>query len=193
MIENGQVLDTTFMNVEIKQELLSSDSEFEYQFALDDAEYDSVIKELRENDSDLEELGLIEDTERFPCDVCKKTFARRYNLSRHAISHEMTMEKLCSVCHICGKSIRGNISLHLRTHNNEKPFKCDECGRQFRQKIGLTTHQMVHTGIKPYACEQCSRSFRQKQSLQAHVSSRHLHIKDFICDLCGKEFSEKAR
>lgn len=43
--------------MDIKPEPLSSDSEFDFEFRLDKDEYEEVIKGIRANDSDLEEVA----------------------------------------------------------------------------------------------------------------------------------------
>ncbi|KAA0183427.1 hypothetical protein HAZT_HAZT002707 [Hyalella azteca] len=48
-------------------------------------------------------------------------------------------------CPICGKQFpkkrKSNLQVHLRTHTNERPFKCSTCGRGFKQKAHLEKHQ----------------------------------------------------
>ena len=51
--ENVIIMDI----MEIKAEPLSSDSEFDFEFQLDKDEYEEVIKSIRANDSDLEEVA----------------------------------------------------------------------------------------------------------------------------------------
>lgn len=48
-------------------------------------------------------------------------------------------------CPICGKHFpkkrKSNLQVHLRTHTNERPFKCSTCSRSFKQKAHLEKHQ----------------------------------------------------
>lgn len=126
-------------DVEIKYEALSSDDEYEFQFEVEDPEYDELMKELRGRDSDLEEI----DSEikiNCPHEGCKKSFSRKHNLIKHLGTHDMGIDKIGSVCHICGKTIKGAYSLHLKIHENAKQFRCDDCGKEFRQKVALNNH-----------------------------------------------------
>ena len=45
-----------------------------------------------------------------------------------------------------------NLNTHIATvHEEMKPFKCDICKAEFRQKVNLNTHiAKVHEEMKPY-------------------------------------------
>ncbi|VTJ82103.1 Hypothetical predicted protein [Marmota monax] len=68
----------------------------------------------------------------------------------------------------CGKAFSQSVhlTLHQRTHPEEKPYGCHECGKAFSQ--GSCLHRRVPTGEQPCACVQCAQAFRNRLSLMEH-------------------------
>ena len=119
----------------------------------------SVYKSLRRNE----------------CLRCGKKFNRSEHLKNHV--RAVHYKKKSFRCPVCPKTfaLKSQLSVHMRVHNNERPFAClhPGCNRRFRQKMHMLRHMRVHTGKKPYACPVCKRAFSQKSSMKRHIGLVH--------------------
>ena len=147
----------------------------------------------------------------YECDICKKKFRQKGNLTIHKITH--TRDKPYE-CDVCKKRFRqlGNLTIHKRTHTGDKPYECDVCKKIFRQLGNLTIHKRTHTGDKPYECDVCKKRFRHSSHSVRHKSNlvprafpflslahtgdkpyechtrTHTGEKPYECDVCKKRF-----
>ncbi|NXH21562.1 ZN708 protein, partial [Bucco capensis] len=67
-----------------------------------------------------------------------------------------------------------------RSLSEEKPFQCQEHGKNFTSRFTLREHLCVHTGEKLYKYEEYGRSFTSRSNLSKHL---HVHtgVKPYKC------------
>uniref|UniRef100_A0A671M2I2 C2H2-type domain-containing protein n=1 Tax=Sinocyclocheilus anshuiensis TaxID=1608454 RepID=A0A671M2I2_9TELE len=78
---------------------------------------------------------------------------------------------------LCGKTfrLRAQLNAHLRSHSDEKPFKCDNCGKAFKYTWNLNKHKR----------EQCSQKIVPQE--KSSVPDSKLPPK-FKCPICFHVF-----
>ncbi|KAF6094283.1 IKAROS family zinc finger 3 [Phyllostomus discolor] len=102
------------------------------------------------------------------------SYSREYNeyenikLERHVVSYDSSRPTSGKMnCDVCGLScISFNVLMvHKRSHTVEKPYKCEFCGRSYKQRSSLEEHK-----------ERC-RTFLQSADLGEPASAEARHIK----------------
>ncbi|XP_026950255.1 zinc finger protein Aiolos isoform X2 [Sagmatias obliquidens] len=102
------------------------------------------------------------------------SYSREYNeyenikLERHVVSYDSSRPASGKMnCDVCGLScISFNVLMvHKRSHTVEKPYKCEFCGRSYKQRSSLEEHK-----------ERC-RTFLQSTDLAETASAEARHIK----------------
>ncbi|XP_061715541.1 zinc finger protein ZFP2-like isoform X2 [Cydia pomonella] len=128
----------------------------------------------------------VDDKFHYSCQYCGKSYLRPSSIARHIrVSHGgMRMQ-----CPICNKLLKGHLTEHMRTHENERPHECDVCGQKFTQSTQLTVHKRSHTGARPYPCRICKQPFSHSNALMLHIR-RHTGEKPFACAMCPQTFSQ---
>ncbi|XP_027714943.1 zinc finger protein 446 isoform X2 [Vombatus ursinus] len=79
-----------------------------------------------------------------------------------------------------------------RAAPGEKPYRCSECGKGFRELSTLRNHRRSHTGEKHYQCQECGKSFNWKSQLVIHKKA-HVGEKQHTCVECGESFDWKSQ
>ncbi|RLU22806.1 hypothetical protein DMN91_005084 [Ooceraea biroi] len=102
---------------------------------------------------------------RYPCKLCKNSFASEHGLHNHASLHSQRF-----LCAQCGKNFTTNhaLKLHSRRHTGERPYQCKLCPKAFARSMALRIHEFIHRDEKPYVCDLCGQSFTQRSSMMVH-------------------------
>ncbi|XP_041564440.1 zinc finger protein 333 isoform X3 [Drosophila elegans] len=129
------------------------------------------------------------DGHRLNCPQCTKNIHKR-SLKRHLRTHIQDRPYKCSQCSKSYTS-HSQLKLHLKTHSGERAFKCSVCSKTFNQKSHLGPHLRIHTGERPYKCSICSNSFTLNSTMLSHMRT-HSEERPFGCSQCPKAFRQKA-
>ena len=117
------------------------------------------------------------------CDVCGQSFYFEHQLNQHSRRHQDRKFK-CPFpgCH--WKFVfKNELTYHLRSHSQEKPYLCDLCGYAASTKIRLQRHNITHTGERKYHCEYCTYKAGNSTHLHRHMRI-HIGSKPYKCPYC---------
>ncbi|XP_036428655.1 zinc finger protein 646 [Colossoma macropomum] len=96
-------------------------------------------------------------------------------------------------CNICGRSYRhaGSLLNHKNTHKTGH-FTCSFCAKPFSNPMALRNHTRIHTQKKKYVCPTCGKAFRLSSILYNHQKVHARGVTHYSCQTCGKSFQGKS-
>ncbi|THD26999.1 Zinc finger protein [Fasciola hepatica] len=107
------------------------------------------------------------DRELTNCVVCHKLM-RRGSIREHMDRHNNSGRFECPECGKTFSRASAR-EKHLRIHTGEKPYQCSHCSKAYRQRVHLNEHMRSHTGNRPYVCLFCGFALASKSLLNRHV------------------------
>ncbi|XP_065206127.1 zinc finger protein 62 homolog [Planococcus citri] len=123
------------------------------------------------------------------CEHCGLEFKKEHFYKKHKLKHNSNFTcPVCSVNFAEGTSLKEHVESQ---HPEMKPFKCDQCGKKFKNKPLLNCHLIIHTGEKRYQCPHCSLKFLKKKYLSTHILV-HTGERPFVCSICNKGFKQSG-
>jgi hypothetical protein len=127
----------------------------------------------------------MQETHKYRCDRCDKTYAFPHGLKLHVESTHLGIRRY--VCEKCGKGYQNKKMLddHLAkpscTFSPSTLYKCDQCTSEFIKVHGFIKHyDQQHGGFPPnlktgpvHLCDSCPKIFLNPASLDKHRKHEH--------------------
>ncbi|XP_029977869.1 zinc finger protein 646 isoform X1 [Sphaeramia orbicularis] len=127
----------------------------------------------------------------FACKQCGLIYPNMPSLLDHMDAHLEQEEDRKFKCDECGRGYRhaGSLANHKKTHDVGS-FQCNICGKENSNALALKSHLRSHTSQKKYSCSDCGKAFRLASQLMTH--ERVHQVKRAKEDLCRKADVEGA-
>lgn len=105
----------------------------------------------------------------FPCKQCGMVCPSIPSLLKHMNSYHQQEEERKFKCDECGRGYRhaGSLANHKKTHDVGS-FQCNVCGKENSNALALKSHLRSHASQKKYSCALCGKSFRLATQLATH-------------------------
>ena len=107
------------------------------------------------------------------------------------------------ICPTCGKQVN-RLERHMKSHiamedkaeeEGSKPIVyhyCEQCGKKYARKEGLTVHiKTQHEGVM-YQCPLCPKTFKERTSRWQHKNLVHSTDKKYDCKYCKLRFGSES-
>ena len=132
-------------------------------------------------------------SEVFQCDLCPKVYSNKYSLQKHAKVHEDSQRYVCQYCNKSFHKhhfLKSHIALEHEERGKNGKITCSKCDKTFAYESQLKRHfSRHHENSKTYKCSICNEIFDKWTTLRAHISLKHPKPGKNCCEICQKEFS----
>lgn len=122
------------------------------------------------------------------CGICNEKFNEPLELTLHRKTHANDKKYICSVCGLLCKA-RTHLIIHTRVHTKERPYQCSYCPKAFASIGGLNAHILTHTGERKHLCSYCGKAATSSSDLKRHLRI-HTGERPYQCTIpnCNERF-----
>lgn len=186
-----------YENVSIVQSE-NNDGEVSYVFIMDDKDEEEEDSQAAittamavdaldgtiENDEDQKIYEFEEDASQAAPSAPETDNSKRKTTQKSVKKSQVASQiHMCNYCNYTSPK-RYLLSRHMKSHSEERPYKCSVCERGFKTLASLQNHVNTHTGTKPHNCKYCESCFTTSGELVRHVRYKHTHEKPHKCQEC---------
>jgi len=121
-----------------------------------------------------------EEVKEWACQLCTKFFKEHDGLAAHMYLHHMQGVFTCNHENCTySASYQFEVCRHYVQAHCQYTCPFEGCGKTFRYKNVLETHQRSHTGVKPFRCawpQGCYFSCTDRSSIVKHIRTQHFKL-----------------
>ncbi|XP_063069565.1 zinc finger protein 142 [Engraulis encrasicolus] len=123
----------------------------------------------------------------YRCTQCSYSCGEPSRLKYHMRIHQEERKYLCPECGYKCKWV-SQLKYHMTKHTGAKPHACDECEYRTNRADALRVHQETrHRDVRSFICEKCGKAFKTRFLLKTH-QMKHGEERPFVCNMCPKAF-----
>ncbi|XP_076081213.1 uncharacterized protein LOC143052136 [Mytilus galloprovincialis] len=140
---------------------------------------------------DLQEINKYLNRTEYACSLCSNVYNNSVSYYNHIRSHKD--HQLCKVCDTMIPCGAGKMEKHRKEiHGDDFCFKCPDCDKKYKSKLGLKTHFILHHADQSvrFNCKICKASYGNASMLKRHEK---IHTFDHSCFICQEKIETNLK
>uniref|UniRef100_A0A8C1G2B9 Zinc finger protein 142 n=1 Tax=Cyprinus carpio TaxID=7962 RepID=A0A8C1G2B9_CYPCA len=123
----------------------------------------------------------------YKCEKCSYACADPSRLKYHMRIHMEERKYLCPECGYKCKWVN-QLKYHMTKHTGAKPYACEDCEYRTNRADALRIHRETrHRDVRSFICEKCGKAFKTRFLLKTH-QRKHSEERPCVCSICQRAF-----